>query len=517
MKQIEQWIDTCAKEHMECATLSSTAPLPKRVIDVLGSSSYPLVAFLYEPKTNERGAYVALSHCWGDQNAKPLLRTTHSTLTSRQNGIEWTHLSKTFRDAITITRKLRIRYLWIDSLCIIQDDEEEWEQEAMNMGSIYENAYLVLAATAAWDGDGGCIFPRPTHEVTVSGHTILAREFPKTGHNVFVNQDQIRIPPLFTRGWAYQERLLATRILHFCSKEMIWECKSATHCECGHSFPQLGTTKATQLRLIQAGSDRYEALQIWNKIVEAFTCCSLTYDSDRLPALSSLAEKFASSIKPGRYLSGLWEEFLIEGLQWRVKSFSNQQGTSRLPSDYYAPSWSWASVVSPIAVLPPWHTESRKYIGHKERAKIIGVDNVLSNPKAPFGSTIRAELRIHGLLTPAVLDTAAYLASRDPYQATNRASLCVGEERLSATFDTPVSVVAGSKSDSYYLFWLESWYHTAWDGPPLDDYDKEVFLVLQMNTGPQRTFKRVGLLSVLQSDLEKWWPTPKGEETIIIL
>jgi hypothetical protein len=98
---------------------------------------------------------------------------------SHRRGIAWSEVSKYFRDAIAITRKLGIRYLWIDSLCIIQDDREDQELEAIKMGSVYGNAYLVLAATAAADGDVGCIFPRPiSQEVRAAGHIILARMCP---------------------------------------------------------------------------------------------------------------------------------------------------------------------------------------------------------------------------------------------------------------------------------------------------------------------------------------------------
>jgi hypothetical protein len=140
IKVLRGWIDTCLTSHLACTT--ERRALPMRVIDV--SSHNPS---LYVPQ-GEVEPYTALSHCWGKS---PLIQTHRNTLQDRVDGITWNSLSKTFQDAVT-TRELGFRYLWIDSLCIVQDDPEDWARESGQMASIYEGAKVVLGASDAKDG-----------------------------------------------------------------------------------------------------------------------------------------------------------------------------------------------------------------------------------------------------------------------------------------------------------------------------------------------------------------------------
>jgi len=128
--------------------------LPRRVLDV-GSNEQDNV-FLLETH-GEKGFYITLSHCWG---TKPMLQTTNANYDHRRIGIAWSKPPITFKDAIKITRALHIQYLWIDSLCIIQGDILDWEEQSASMATIYSNCYLNLAATAASDNNGGLFFKR---------------------------------------------------------------------------------------------------------------------------------------------------------------------------------------------------------------------------------------------------------------------------------------------------------------------------------------------------------------------
>ncbi|RYP13297.1 hypothetical protein DL767_010818 [Monosporascus sp. MG133] len=115
---IRGWIDDCIDNHPLCqASGGGDTPLPKRVVDV-GPRDGSAAPFVYITK-GESCPYAALSHCWGKAY---LLTTTRGTIQARTRGLEWDKLSKTFREAILVTRDLGLRYLWIDSLCIVQDD-----------------------------------------------------------------------------------------------------------------------------------------------------------------------------------------------------------------------------------------------------------------------------------------------------------------------------------------------------------------------------------------------------------
>jgi hypothetical protein len=184
--------------------------------------------------------YVCLSHCWGRAYH---ITTTSSTIRDRKAGIGWNELAKTFQDAITFTRRLGIRYLWIDSLCIVQDNSNDWSVQASKMPSICENAYVTLAATFSSSSAGGC-FSQADSEFIARDFTVEDRS--GKSHQIFVRRHlphwlmaDPRRPneldqdfPLLQRAWVIQERLQSPRILHFGRHELMWECMEATACEC---------------------------------------------------------------------------------------------------------------------------------------------------------------------------------------------------------------------------------------------------------------------------------------------
>lgn len=146
---LKRWIDNCLTTHLACATEQKI--LPTRVLDVSTNNPSLYVS------CGEKKPYTALSHCWGKS---PLIQTHRRTLQDRLAGISWNSLSTTFQDAAITTRELGIRYLWIDSLCIVQDDPEDWARESGSMASIYQGAQVVFAASEANDGHQGFLRSR---------------------------------------------------------------------------------------------------------------------------------------------------------------------------------------------------------------------------------------------------------------------------------------------------------------------------------------------------------------------
>ncbi|KAF4447929.1 HET-domain-containing protein [Fusarium austroafricanum] len=181
--------------------------------------------------------YAALSHCWGDHQS---CITQASNISARKDSISWSLIPKTFQDAIRFCLELEIHFLWIDALCIIQDDHADWETESAKMADIYQNAFITLAATRASSDRGGCFnetiqrVPQYTLESSLRGTTqkIMVRE--KLTHwEMPPTQRSKDLHPLLTRGWVFQERILSPRVVHFSSREMIWECRQEVACECG--------------------------------------------------------------------------------------------------------------------------------------------------------------------------------------------------------------------------------------------------------------------------------------------
>lgn len=358
----KQWLQTCETSHEKCKQTRSTR-LPTRVIDVgkLGQTGLTADPVLYKSH-GEEVRYVALSHCWGKV---PIIRTMRATILANYKGIEWASLSRTFQDAIIITRMLGIRYLWIDSLCIIQDDTDDWRREAAQMASIYGEAYLTISASNSIDGNGGCYCtPYPTFEAGQvfppddnTSFTVYAREKPV--HNRFrywarpgsvgMEKDGFDTYPLLTRAWCFQERLLPTRILHFTSQEMFFECKTGDRCECINFDPRPFADVRKPLKHeffdTLARRSEEELLKEWIGILEAYTHMGRTQDGDILVALAGIA-RVMSEAGLQNYCAGMWQSNLRHALNWKPKRDENEQ--HRRPDVYTAPSFSWASVIGPI-------------------------------------------------------------------------------------------------------------------------------------------------------------------------
>ncbi|KAF3765645.1 HET-domain-containing protein, partial [Cryphonectria parasitica EP155] len=229
------WIGLCGQTHPQCRTGVSER-LPTRVLD-LGEPDGSVLVRLYEPPSGANARYVALSYCWGQAGN---LTTTTRTIAARKTEISWALLPKTFRDAVLIARGLGVRYLWIDSLCIIQDSPSDWEAEAARMAEVHENAYMTIATDAAYDPTCGILKARQSLEPVRRDPLQVLRPTDEICVRRPLSHQDIIMPrvvrdstfPLLTRAWTLQERLLAHRTLHFTAFELIWECKETLFCEC---------------------------------------------------------------------------------------------------------------------------------------------------------------------------------------------------------------------------------------------------------------------------------------------
>ncbi|EAA26648.1 HET-domain-containing protein [Neurospora crassa] len=219
------WMAKCLSSHRKCNQSHSVAPpLPTRVIDV-GSVGEPCPPRLHVVTENTSGRYATLSHRWASQG---MLKLEVNNFEKFQQEIPWTSLPKTYQDAIEATRRLGIQYIWIDSLCIIQDsaDGKDWIAESAKMTSVYENSHINFAAADAVDSTQGCFFDRDPSSIRPLRLRIAVEHkseyyYAATSHRFAYN---VAPAPLYRRGWVYQERTLAPRIIHCCAKQLYWEC-----------------------------------------------------------------------------------------------------------------------------------------------------------------------------------------------------------------------------------------------------------------------------------------------------
>ena len=352
-------LQACNQSH-KCYRLDSLFK-PSRVVDV-SSFKESQDVILIDGSSMRDSRYVALSHCWG--SFIPPCKTTQATLLDRKTRISWALLPRTFQDAVTFIRRLHIQYLWIDTLCIVQDDLNDWLAESGKMHSLYANSYLTIAATSSRDSRGGLFATarQPVRVATVlageSRHDIFARPLLNhifSGTYLETNEEEL---PLLTRAWAFQERLLAPRILFFTQSELAWECQETWDCECKNLGENKSASSGTkhfrglvaQTRpALTAQTQPAIKTGIWHVTVTHYSNLGITKDTDRLPAFAGVAQEMMKYLPGQRYLAGLWSGSLQENLMWYTfSSTSSHLDRPQRTQSWVPPTWSWASIPTEV-------------------------------------------------------------------------------------------------------------------------------------------------------------------------
>lgn len=360
--------------------------------------------------------YAALSHCWGkpEENLKPLPRTLNKVptedLESRRKSIPWDSLTRNFQDAIVVARNLGYDYLWIDSLCIVQDDADDWTVEAATMAQVYGNAHVAISATRSASGDGG-LFNRRKGAIKIevselSDLPVTVRPRPKHANFFTSHKPDFTQDPVFARGWCFQERLLAKRIIHFTEQEVIWECSETLKCECGTIETEAIYRKEgnydkqfkTRFDTLLHSEDAWEQNSCWLNILEGYTARKLTKESDRLPALSGIAQKLASPQR-GRYFAGHWESTLPNSLLWYLPfgDPKTRQNIERLPN---VPTWAWPSVATAIT---PHFQNSLKHVSLTTVTRVAAVHCALTTSN-PYGEISGGHIVLEGPVKELILE-----------------------------------------------------------------------------------------------------------------
>jgi hypothetical protein len=417
----------------------------------------------------ENDRYVSLSHCWGKPTSGlvPLQLTLETERQFKNEGIMLQELPRTFRDAVLFASQLdKVGFIWIDSLCIRQpiwgpganekEQLKDWFEQSRYMGTIYQKAFLNISATASSDGNGGLLFDRCPEQAWENDVNVY---YPNNDNDIGVPkkaptrelhsytkcavvdvsawEDLVELAPVNRRGWVFQERLLAPRVLHFCRDQIAWECHEFQTAE-GHTQTQLAvnsyrgnigqegrlkhlTVSAGRMfreARLQGMQDPDQHLQhlyiyeLWKKVVEMYSRTQLTMFKDKLIALAGIArlfqEDFLSSDSKCNYVAGLWSRHLESQLLWHVNEVYEGDGIFDNPAQRHAeggPSFSWAAIASPHGITYGDVTDYVSPTDGKPKPtrdllfRAVDYRTTLADPKNPFGMVAGGKL----LLAPQYL------------------------------------------------------------------------------------------------------------------
>jgi hypothetical protein len=366
----------------------------------------------------ERAGYVALSYCWGGPQR---YQTERDKIERYMHALPVEGLPKSLQDAILLTRALGIQYIWIDSLCIIQDCDEDKDREMARMANIYKNTVFTISAARAKSCDEGFLGLQDKRVSLLQ----ISIKLPMNCLNgtvgsvlFYPSRKQVRggDTPIDKRAWTYQEKLLSRRMINFLDDAIEWICPSREMSDDQLGTKELGVTDPAYLslrkssgglsngsRLLYLVSEyghlvpenlRYFPIYWWMAVYE-YTRGSLSNLEDKLPAIAGVASEF-HNLNGDIYIAGLWMSHLTRDLQWQsgksLEESSNNTGSKDLKYD--APTWTWASVHECVII----GANNKKYGLDSDRVKIIDCKVNLVSPSAPFGSVNGGELRLRAPL-----------------------------------------------------------------------------------------------------------------------
>jgi hypothetical protein len=386
----------CTSNHISTCPSNLNPIPPLRVIDVEAEDNQERLTLRITSST-ERGPYTALSYCWGQ---RPYHFITTTEVLKNPSCIDWTQAPATIRDAISVTRSLGIRYLWVDAICIAQDDNLDKANEIKEMGEIYKNATITIAAASSPDVKCGFLEDRLFPRVPLP----LALPEGELG-TLWIHEGFLTSPdePLDRRGWTLQEALLSPRILYYGCKDLIWKCQ---HEPFKPVFPThnlyfvTGPKAAYRLpsAVFDVSSDQIPSTRaFWTWIQMAYCSRHLQFFDDRYPAIGAVAKEL-HRLTGDTYIAGIWMSCLLQHLAWF--SELDSRFYTRKPYPRQSPSWSWLSQFQPVRTYRIWEEDPK-------RPKLISYSVQLADPTSPFGHVLGGELVLQGTIVNSTKTNSA--------------------------------------------------------------------------------------------------------------
>ncbi|KAL7944073.1 heterokaryon incompatibility protein domain-containing protein [Trichoderma barbatum] len=350
LSRLRNYLITCRGNHPKCFRRVAEVGfqkdeeprLPRRVIDL--GPPHPGGERSLKPRlivTNKIHAnYVAFSYSSSVREWR--FRTRHGNLEDHLTALPMEHCPKTIRDVMELTREFGIRYLWVDMICILQDDQDEKLRDAQSMATVFEGAILVIADVGNQSFEDG-LFPPQRHSTPSESQDLVRIPYHDefgvaedtalyVGHHRYV--DKSKLPDMTTnafqgRPWMTQEYLMPRRLVSFTPTGFVWSCLTFRKYPIG--------IEETSVRTVRDFK--------WYQILYYHLVTELKPPSERLMSLAGLAMEIAKRDFAPRYRYGMFEKSLESQLMWRVTQGSARRNQNPLT----APSWSWVSSLAEMA------------------------------------------------------------------------------------------------------------------------------------------------------------------------
>ena len=423
---LKQWIQQCIRSHPTCRDTLS-AKLPTRLLHVSRAAGHVEGAHIIRlvdtsslTQPVSRGLrYAALSYCWGQG---PSFKLEQATRPELYTGVDATLLPRTIQDAVLVTESLGLEWLWIDSMCIVQDSKEDWEREAGTMEDVYKGCFIALVALAAESSNGGLFAQRDPliyHRCYMFDHDASTSYYLDTFSTV-VGPLAGYVWPLQKRAWTFQERILPPRAAQF-GPYLGWECRelkmdefeleepmTAEYPNAGHFVDSLMCQRFYAIASPDSTA-RMTDNQIYDTWLMArafYSAASLTHMTDRLIAVSG----FIMAIQRAtgwESKAGIWRQFVHQDLLWIYYNYLDEQRSSRRSGLF--PTWSWVSITGEVFGIGVDSLEPSKHVAEVsfldvERSKNISVSDtkhlkiqINCYPLGILPSQAPEEIRLDGL------------------------------------------------------------------------------------------------------------------------
>ncbi|KAG8161671.1 hypothetical protein KVR01_008658 [Diaporthe batatas] len=354
---LRRWLHDCDKNHRDCMPRdSSQGDLPRRLINV--GKGHSSVVKLYETQDTDNMKYFALSHPWGNP---PHFCTYPDNIDEHRKGVPVESLPRTFRDAITVTRQLGFQYIWIDSLCIIQGKQGDFDTEGKRMEGIFSHAYCVLAASGATNQTDG--FLKPIQQRNSVGIQQPGKDPLYICEFMDDFKEHVLNSRLNQRGWVLQERVLARRTIYFSNKQSYWECGRGVRCESMTKMENglVSFSGDPQFPRIAVEASRGGRIILYQDLYTKYTRLILTRDTDRPIAIAGLEKRLISSFQVSGGF-GIFDDpgsgLLLRSLLWcratdvgLLEMIDFQSVLSTTESVSEPPTWSWMAYNGAIRYL----------------------------------------------------------------------------------------------------------------------------------------------------------------------